>query len=317
MREEQAMLSKEENELVCRVGPGTPMGDLMRQYWVPALMSSELPDSDGPPLRVLLLGEQLIAFRDTNGNVGLLANSCPHRGASLFFGRNEECGIRCVYHGWKFDTTGQCLDMPSEPAESNFKSKIKATAYPCVEQGGIVWAYLGKEQPAPPLPGFESNLLPDSHVRLGRRYQETNYMQALEGGIDSAHGSFLHATLKAMANRDPLGVRTQASRSTAVQVETLSNGVLIGAQRALLDGGEYWRTNLFMMPFYTQSPQDYDHFNAWVPMDDETTLRVSIVWNSAQPITDELLAERAKGTGRQPLPGGFISKEDLLPPTSE
>src|SRR5215216_3318651 len=136
------------------------MGNFMREYWIPAMLSSELATSDSDPMRVLLLGEKLIAFRDTNGNVGLMDHSCPHRGASLFFGRNEECGIRCVYHGWKFDTTGQCVDMPSEPAESNFKAKIKGTAYPCVEQGGIVWAYMGHATELPPIPGFVAHSLP-------------------------------------------------------------------------------------------------------------------------------------------------------------
>src|SRR6201993_639239 len=137
------MLSREENELVTRVGPGTPMGALMREYWIPAMLSSELPAPDSDPLRVMLLGEQLIAFRDTNGKVGVMAHNCPHRGASLFFGRNEEAGLRCVYHGWKFDTAGNCVDMPNEPAESDFKAKVKATAYPSAEFGGFVWIYMG------------------------------------------------------------------------------------------------------------------------------------------------------------------------------
>src|SRR5687768_1582597 len=136
------MLSKEENELLCRVGPGTPTGELMRQYWLPVLLSWEL-EADGSPERIRLLGEDLIAFRDSNGQPGMLAAHCPHRGASLFFGRNEEDGIRCVYHGWKFDVSGTCVDMPSEPAESNFKHKVKATAYPCREAGGVMWTYMG------------------------------------------------------------------------------------------------------------------------------------------------------------------------------
>src|ERR671924_877367 len=136
------MLSAEENDLLTRVGPTTPMGELIRQYWIPALMSSELPAPDGPPLRVRLLGENLIAFRTTSGSVGLLAHACPHRGASLFFGRNEAEGIRCVYHGWKFDVTGRCVDMPSEPPESTFRDKVRATTYPCVERKDVVWAYL-------------------------------------------------------------------------------------------------------------------------------------------------------------------------------
>src|SRR5579871_4545294 len=166
------MASREENELLTRVGPGTPVGELMRQYWIPALLSTELPSPDGPPVRVKLLGEELIAFRDTNGQVGLIGNHCPHRGASLFFGRNEECGIRCVYHGWKFDVTGQCVDMPNEPAESNFKTKIKATAYPCQERGGIVWTYMGPRAVPPPLPALEPNMLPDGQWTLTAAMRE-------------------------------------------------------------------------------------------------------------------------------------------------
>lgn len=134
---------KEDNETITRVGPGTPMGALMRRYWVPALASTELPAPDGPPVRVKLLGEELIAFRDSNGRVGLLGNHCPHRGASLFFGRNEEQGLRCVYHGWKYDITGACLDLPNEPPESNFMTRIRAIAYPCRERGGVIWTYMG------------------------------------------------------------------------------------------------------------------------------------------------------------------------------
>src|SRR5437868_6279816 len=163
------MLSKEDNELLCRVGAGTPMGELMRHYWLPAMLSSELPSPDSDPVRVLLLGEQLIAFRDTNGDVGLLANHCPHRGASLFFGRNEECGLRCVYHGWKFDLTGRCVDMPNEPPESNFKDKIRHTAYPCQERGGIVWAYMGPPELQPPLPEFEFLTVPEDQRYTTKR----------------------------------------------------------------------------------------------------------------------------------------------------
>src|SRR5947207_1421509 len=143
------MLKKEENELVTRVGPATPMGDTLRRYWMPALLASALPHPDSDPIRVCLLGEDLIDFRDTGGTVGLIQNNCPHRGASLFFGRNEEAGIRCVYHGWKFDTEGRCIDMPNEPAESDFRTKVRAVAYPTQERGGIVSAYLGPRQQPP------------------------------------------------------------------------------------------------------------------------------------------------------------------------
>jgi len=190
------MLTKEDNELISQVGPGAPMGRVMREYWLPALLSSELPGTDSDPLRVRMLGEELIAFRDTNGQVGLVGANCPHRGASLFFGRNEECGLRCVYHGWKFDVTGQCVDMPSEPAESNFKAKIKATAYPCRERGGIIWTYMGPLAEPPDLPELEWNLVPAEHRQISKRVQECNWLQALEGGIDSSHSYFLHSTIE-------------------------------------------------------------------------------------------------------------------------
>jgi nitrite reductase/ring-hydroxylating ferredoxin subunit len=185
-----AMLSHEDNELLCRIGPGTPMGNLMRQYWVPAALSSELPEPDGPLLRVRLLGEDLIGFRTTSGAVGLLPNSCPHRGASLFYGRNEDDGLRCVYHGWKFDVTGQCVDMPSEPIGTTYQSKVRAKAYPCVERGGVIWAYLGPRSTPPPLPDLEPNMLAGSTLQIYQR--ECNWVQALEGDIDTCHTVFLH-----------------------------------------------------------------------------------------------------------------------------
>src|SRR5487761_1654797 len=156
-----AMLSKEENELITRVGPGTPIGALLRQYWIPALMSSELPEPDGRPVRARLLGEDLIAFRATSGQIGMIENHCAHRGASLYFGRNEEDGLRCVYHGWKYDADGNCVDMPNEPAESNFKSRIKATTYPCQEAAGIVWTYMGPRETPPPMPRLEATEVAD------------------------------------------------------------------------------------------------------------------------------------------------------------
>src|SRR5918911_3849546 len=171
------MLSKQDNERLCRVGPGTLMGNLMRQYWIPAALSSELPAPDSDPLRVLLLGERLIGFRDSTGQVGLIQNHCPHRGASLFFGRNEEAGIRCVYHGWKFDVAGNCVDMPSEPPESNFKDKIHITSYPTVLHGVLIWVYMGPEHLRAELPQLEWTRVPDTHRSVSKWYQETNYLQ--------------------------------------------------------------------------------------------------------------------------------------------
>ena len=188
------MLTREENEFLTRIGPTTAMGDLLRQYWVPALLTTELPVSDGPPLRVRLLGEDLIAFRATSGEAGLVEQGCPHRRASLFFGRNEENGLRCGYHGWKFNVQGQCVDMPNEPVECDFKEKVRLKAYPCRERNGVIWAYLGPRLEPPPLPEFEWNLTPDNVPFLWRNYRACNWVQALEGDIDSSHINYLHGT---------------------------------------------------------------------------------------------------------------------------
>src|SRR3982750_4743525 len=175
------MLTQTDNDIMCKVGPGTPMGDLLREYWIPSTVpSSLLPEPDCPPIRVKLLGEDLIAFRTTSGAVGMIQNACPHRGASMFFGRNEEEGLRCVYHGWKFDVTGACVDMPSEPAESNFQNKVRTVAYRCEERSGIVWAYMGTRQTPPALPELEANMLPDEECAIGKTLRECNWFQALE-----------------------------------------------------------------------------------------------------------------------------------------
>src|SRR5438270_12337164 len=198
------MLKQEENELITRVGPGTPMGNFLREYWVPAMLSAELPGPDSDPLRVLLLGERLIAWRDSNGKVGLLAHNCPHRGASLFFGRNEEAGLRCVYHGWKFDVDGDCVDMPNEPAESDFKHKVKAVAYPAVERAGVVWTYMGPGEP-PPLQTQEWMRVPIENLDVCKHLGEANWLQLLEGGIDTAHSSFLHRSFGRARSVDTQG----------------------------------------------------------------------------------------------------------------
>ena len=174
-----------------RVGEGTVMGDLMRCYWIPALMSSELV-RDGAPVRLMLLGEKLIAFRDSAGRVGVMDHRCPHRCASLFLGRNEEEGIRCIYHGWKFDVAGNCVDMPSLPPPG-FKEKVKAKAYKVVERAGVVWVYMGTRAEAPPLPAFEILDLPEDEVKVTFIQRDCNYLQALEGEIDTSHFGFLHA----------------------------------------------------------------------------------------------------------------------------
>ncbi len=184
------MLSREDNEILTRVGPGTLMGNLLRRYWIPACLSSEILEPDGPPARVRLLGEDLVAFRDSGGNIGLLEEFCPHRGASLFYGRNEQCGLRCTYHGWKFDVTGQCVDQRSEL--KSFAHRIKITSYPVHESGGIVWAYLGPAGTMTPFRDFGTETLPAEHVAAAKEIIYCNWVQSMDGDVDTAHISNLH-----------------------------------------------------------------------------------------------------------------------------
>jgi phthalate 4,5-dioxygenase len=276
------MLTRDENELLCRVGPGTPMGDLMRSYWVPGALSRELPEPDGAPLRLRLLGENLIAFRTTSGVVGVIGESCPHRGASMFFGRNEEEGLRCVYHGWKFDVSGRCVDMPNEPAESNFKHKIQARAYPTTERGGLVWVYLGTRSAPPPLPHIEANMLPDGEGTLNVFMRDCNYMQALEGDIDTCHVSFLHSGYVDTSKIPPhtFAAYTVADKSPRYQVADTDVGVMYGAYRPAEADSYYWRIAQFLFPFYTLTPTGVLGLEvgtrAWVPIDDSHTMAIGM-----------------------------------------
>ncbi|HWO72839.1 MAG TPA: Rieske 2Fe-2S domain-containing protein [Dehalococcoidia bacterium] len=300
------MLSKEDNELLCRVGPGTPMGDLMRQYWIPAVRSDELPAPDCPPLRVRLLGEDLIAFRVTSGAVGLVQNACPHRGASLFFGRNEEEGLRCVYHGWKFDVAGRCVDMPSEPAESNFKSKVRAKAYPCVERGGIVWAYMGPREVPPPLPQLEANMLPEGQYSIYCIFQECNYMQGWEGEMDTVHQAFLHYGSERAADIQPgtAGYYIARQRQAKFSILDTEFGTSYGAYRPAEEDTYYWRIAHQMFPFYAMIPTGTlgleVRFRAYVPVDDEHTLMWTVTGrNGVRPGREGL-----RGTNQEQRAGG-------------
>ena len=267
------MLKREENELVTRVGPGTPMGNTLRRYWMPALLSSELAQPDSDPIRLRMLGEELIAFRDTNGAIGLIANNCPHRGASLFFGRNEEAGIRCVYHGWKFDVSGQCVDMPNEPAESDFKQKVRALAYPTAEKAGIVWAYMGPAEKRPPLPDHEWMRAPAGYCYVSKTFENCNYLQAMEGGLDTSHSSFLHRNL------DADGLANPRVRSTAPRLEVLNTdyGYMYASIRPLPDDKQnFVRIYHYLMPFYqlraggSHKTLGNTDGHMWVPIDDTT-----------------------------------------------
>jgi phthalate 4,5-dioxygenase len=307
------MLSREENELLTRTGPGTPMGALLRRYWVPALLAWELPEADCPPVRVRLLGERLVAFRDSEGRIGLLGEHCAHRGASLFFGRNEECGLRCVYHGWKYDVDGQCVDMPSEPEESSFKDRVRQRAYPCAERGGVIWTYMGPPEQMPALPELEWALLPEAQRYASKRLQECNWLQAMEGGIDSSHISFLHRRFDPEDGRLPNSrgqEYVRRDRHPRFEVHDVDYGLLIGARRTVDEEQYYWRITPWLMPWYTIIPPFGDNplgGHAWVPLDDEHCWVWNVEWHPARPLSDGELASYRAGNGIHSalIPGTF------------
>jgi phthalate 4,5-dioxygenase oxygenase subunit len=298
------MLSREDNDLLCRVGPGTPMGALLRQYWIPALMSTELPASDGPPVRVRLLGENLIAFRVTSGKVGLIQNHCPHRGASLFFGRNEEDGLRCAYHGWKYDCEGVCVDMPNEPPESTFKAKIRATAYPCLERNDIIWTYMGPRPTPPPLPDIEPNMLPPGEYTIQKVLRECNWFQGLEGDVDTSHLGFLHLGAVRPEDTTPgtFDYYNVADRAPKYEVVDAEFGTSYGAYRPAEADTYYWRIAHFLFPFFTMIPTGILGVQilvrAWVPIDDEHLM----FWSIGAPRSRE--GRAATGGANALAPGG-------------
>jgi phthalate 4,5-dioxygenase len=281
-------MKRKDSEDLVRIGPGTIMGELMRQYWIPAAVSAELK-ADGDPMRLVLLGERLIAFRDSSGRVGIMDHKCPHRCASLFLGRNEENGIRCIYHGWKFDADGNCVDTPNLAGNPDFKNRIKAKAYKTAERNGLVWVYMGKRSEAPPLPRIEATLLPESEVTISFVQRECNWLQALEGDIDTSHFGFLHAGGIApdVVPEDSLFRFTVTNRAPEYHVTDTEAGTMYAAYREAEPDKTYWRFANFMLPFWTQTPQgkftEHLHNRAWVPMDDNHTMFVSLVWRRHPP----------------------------------
>jgi phthalate 4,5-dioxygenase len=293
------VLSEHDNKLLSETGPGTPMGDVFRRFWVPVLLSEELPEPDCTPVAIRVLGEDLVAFRDTDGRVGLTSAYCAHRHAHLFWGRNEERGLRCTYHGWKYDADGVCVDMPNEPAESNFRDKIKLTAYPTREMGKMVWAYMGPSELMPEeLPQFEGSSVPDEQWSVTKEIQLSNWAQAVEGGIDSSHISYLHRTLDSLRmseNGVPRirgdvdfrqhPVLAAADRSPRFFVEPADFGLWIAARRNADDEGYYWRQTAFLVPAWTIIPSGGGgrggHF--WLPIDDTHCWVFSYGWSIQEP----------------------------------
>ena len=296
-------LTQTQQQTLIETDRGTPMGELFRRYWIPAMLSWELPEPDSDPVQIRLLGEDLLGFRDTNGNLGLVQEFCPHRGVSLFYGRNEECGIRCSYHGWKFDVNGKCVDMPSEPDESSFKDKVRLTSYRLIEQGGVLWAYMGPPDLEPPLPQLEWSLLPPANRYVSKRIQECNYLQALEGAIDSSHVSTLH---RFNLDDDPMhegahgNVFLKADTRPKFEVQDSKSGLLIGARRNADAQNDYWRITPFIMPWYTIIPPfgaNVIGAHAFVPMDDENCWTWSINYDPARELTKEEVAAMDAGMG--------------------
>jgi phenylpropionate dioxygenase-like ring-hydroxylating dioxygenase large terminal subunit len=309
-------ISKELNEKLTRIGPGTPMGEVFRRYWIPACLAEELPEPDGPPIRVRLLGEDLVAFRDTAGDVGLLDAYCAHRRAPLFFGRNEECGLRCVYHGWKFDTLGNCVDMPSEPPYSKFRLRVGIKAYPTYEAGGLIWTYMGptEHMPAPPEYEWLRTPAPD-YFRISKTGEQCNFLQTIEGGIDTAHSSFTH-------NNDLSNPRLLRSLDPhpRLEVDETPYGYRYASLRNISDETTYLRVYQFIMPFQQMRGGLLDfegnkaglpciHGHIWVPIDDEHTWVYNFLMAAENEvkITDKWWNDQEHRFGR--------GREDYLPGT--
>jgi phenylpropionate dioxygenase-like ring-hydroxylating dioxygenase large terminal subunit len=312
------MTTELEGTELTRVGPATIMGELMRQYWIPACLSSELM-RDGAPRRLMLLGEKLIAFRDSADRVGVMDHRCPHRCASLFLGRNEEHGLRCVYHGWKFDTEGNCVDMPSVPPSQDFKHKVKAKAYKTIERAGLVWVHMGARAETPPMPGLETLLVPEDEIGVTCIQRDCNYLQALEGDIDTSHFGFLHA-----GHIDPDDLpedhpirHTITNRAPEYHIADSSWGTQYAAYRPAGPGRTYWRFANFLFPFWTQQPQGefarLVHARAWVPLDDHHTMFYYLWWKHGSALPAQ---PRPLFKGLKPL-GGARPDLEFLPDSTD
>jgi phenylpropionate dioxygenase-like ring-hydroxylating dioxygenase large terminal subunit len=304
------MLSREDNQRLTRVGRGTPMGDTLRLYWLPALLAREVAERDGPPVRVRLLGEDLVAFRDSAGRIGLLEAFCPHRRAPLFFGRNEDCGLRCVYHGWKFDVEGKCVDQMNEPPALQFGHKVHVAAYPTVELGGVVWAYLGPPERTPAPPRFAWTQAPPSHLMVSKVIQDNNWLQSLEGGLDTSHAPILHRLLTDDTTRPGFKPSNPFvhGRAPTLEVDLTDYGYCYAGIRPLgeapVPAEVHVRTYHFVLPCHQLRPGRSEagspmvDGHSWVPIDDHTTMVFNWGYSTdATPLSAEDRAERQLGNG--------------------
>jgi phthalate 4,5-dioxygenase len=309
-------MRRDEHELLSRTGPGTPMGNLLRRYWIPALLSREL-EAEGAPVRVRLLSENLIGFRDGQGRVGLLGEHCAHRGASLYYGRNLNGGLSCWYHGWKYDIDGKCLDQPNEPPETRFCDRVRQKAYPCVDRNGVIWTYMGPPEKQPDFPEFEWNLVPENHVYASKRYQDCHWLQGMEGDLDSSHLNFLHGqeTINASPSHGkyPSGKWMADDPNPKIEIVQLPGGILQGARRDAEPGQHYWRIGEWMLPCFTTIPGFPGDApfggHAWVPSDDDKTWCFAFSWHPIRPLKDAELKNMLSGWGMHSLlkPGTFLA----------
>ena len=293
------MLTQSENDYLTHTDAGTPMGELFRRYWQPFLLTTELPEADGAPVRVRLLGEDLVAFRDTNGKVGLIDERCPHRGASMFFAINQECGLMCIYHGWKFDVNGNCVDMPSDLPGSVFKDKVHITSYPCIESAGAIWAYMGPAEKEPPPPNYIMNVLPEENVMASRTMIYCNYLQSMEGNLDSTHLGTLHMYYENMIPADLeydkpghpsprfSSYITGVEKYARIDIQDTDYGYRLIAVRKTPNGNQHVRINNLALPImsWIAASRNNGAVFTQLPVDDHNCMRVGFSVRPDRPFT--------------------------------
>lgn len=292
-------MTPEQNDILCRVEGDAPMGKLMRQHWLPACMIEEVAEPDCAPLRVRLLGENIVVFRDTSGRVGALKEACPHRGASLAYGRNEECGLRCLYHGWKFDVDGNAVDMSSEPADAALRATMKTKAYPVEESGGFIWVWMGAADAVLPFDPPNWAAAPADKISIVKMHGACNWAQVLEGSIDSAHSSSLHSTNMPTATgvsgstaTETAWLRPSADKAPKIEVERTPFGFRYVAIRKPIsdpDKQDYVRMTLFVAPFSVHIPPNnqYHLSQLLIPIDDVNTMFYWIAWHPTKGIEQD------------------------------
>ena len=290
------MLRKEENELLTRVGPGTPMGEVFRRFWLPAALSEELKEPGAPPVRLRILCEDLLAFRDSSGKLGIIDAYCSHRQAPLFFGRNENCAIQCPYHGWRFDVNGECVEAPNAPNylrdTPNAKARLAIVAYPTHEAGGIVWVYMGPKEEQPPFPNFEFTTVPEGYNRSSRWLQRSNWLQGMEGEIDTSHISFAHKDLS--TGHEAVSITglqySLQDDSPVLSVKETDYGFMSGSRRNY-DGKYFWRMTQWLTPMFSLIPRAPAEVftsgggRAWVPVDDNNTITFAYNFRVDRPLS--------------------------------